>query len=157
MVILKCITLCYQVYLECLVELVINLDIQYLLTLVDRDLRETEVELHWSRDVRVTGSRHHSRATLATRFVTIRPAPCTSVSNTITHRFVSTYFLFLPPTHTKLTMHLLCYSRLALGVALPVVAVYLTPKDEGERQSKSQPMTKKAIEKDGFAPGRHMA
>jgi hypothetical protein len=31
-------------------------------------------------------------------------------------------------------MHFFCYSRLALGVALPAMAVYLTPKDDMARE-----------------------
>jgi hypothetical protein len=31
-------------------------------------------------------------------------------------------------------MHFFCYSRLALGVALPAMAVFLTPKDELARE-----------------------
>jgi hypothetical protein len=41
-----------------------------------------------------------------------------------------------PNRHTIERMHCLCYGRLALGVALPTIAIYLTPKDE---DSKEQP------------------
>ena len=32
-------------------------------------------------------------------------------------------------------MHCLCYGRLALGVALPTMAIYLTPKDEESKEA----------------------
>lgn len=40
-----------------------------------------------------------------------------------------------------LNMHLLCYSRIALGVALPSLAIYFTPKDRDDDMKQSAPQS----------------
>jgi len=45
-------------------------------------------------------------------------------------------------------MHIACMSRLALGVALPTVAVLITPKDDGKARSSGNTTTQQSIPTD---------
>lgn len=59
------------------------------------------------------------------------------VSALTSNRSQSKYHSTISPPYYRQftgTMHLLCYGRLALGVALPTIAVYMTPRGQESKE-----------------------